>query len=804
VGKSRLAEEIRGETDSRVLRATSEAYTSSTPYVAWRDVLRELVGVGWEDPSDLVIDSLRDIVENRDPALLPWLPLIAAAADAEMPPTPEVSELGPEFVRPRLHETVARFLRAAITEPTVVEFEDAHLMDEASAELLDSVASDDDVSFPCLFLVLRRDVQPVPETSMARSVRIELEPLRPTEALRLAEVITEDAPLMDHVLRITVERAAGNPQLLLDLIRAVSSGHGSLPDSVEAAATVRIDGLALADRQLLRRAAVLGSSFHPRLLDEVLDRDVPRPDAGAWERLSEFFEHEGDGYLRFRRAVVRDAAYAGLPFRVRRRLHGAVGRRMESEAPDAEEAAGILSLHFFLAAEYEQAWRYARTAGRRAQEIYANIDAARFYRRAIEAGRKAEVRRDELLEVMEALVEVLWRASLYSEAKRASDEARRLSADDPLRQARLLRVRSQIDQAVGRLPQALRWLTRARSAVAGVRTRDARRVVAELDAQQALVLQRQGRTTEAIVSARRAIRGGRAVGSLEAMGRGENALADALVRTGRPGGVEHWQRALHHFEASGDLLSQASILSNLGVGSYFEGKWDEALGLYARAREMFERLGDTDNTATTKMNIAEVLVDQGSLQEADRLLRETIRVWRASGDHQSLAFCLTQLGRVAAVGGKPSEALDLFTQARDEYASVGASGYILEVDTAEAECLLLVGETARALELSEKVLAQQSRDEGISVLAPTLERIRGYALLQLGDQEGARAAFNASVDIARELGAENHVALSLVALARLARMEGSSVYQQLDAESAPTLERLGIRAVPAIPLARRV
>jgi tetratricopeptide (TPR) repeat protein len=199
-----------------------------------------------------------------------------------------------------------------------------------------------------------------------------------------------------------------------------------------------------------------------------------------------------------------------------------------------------------------------------------------------------------------------------------------------------------------------------------------------------------------------------------------------------------------------------------------------------------------------------VLVDQGSLQEADRLLRETIRVWRASGDHQSLAFCLTQLGRVAAVGGKPSEALDLFTQARDEYASVGASGYILEVDTAEAECLLLVGETARALELSEKVLAQQSRDEGISVLAPTLERIRGYALLQLGDQEGARAAFNASVDIARELGAENHVALSLVALARLARMEGSSVYQQLDAESAPTLERLGIRAVPAIPLARRV
>ena len=58
--------------------------------------------------------------------------------------------------------------------------------------------------------------------------------------------------------------------------------------------------------------------------------------------------------------------------------------------------------------------------------------------------------------------------------------------------------------------------------------------------------------------------------------------------------------------------------------------WDEALDLYQRARDLFERTGDTGNASLAKYNIAEILDDQGRLDEAEPLLRDVIRVWRAS------------------------------------------------------------------------------------------------------------------------------------------------------------------------------
>ena len=177
-------------------------------------------------------------------------------------------------------------------------------------------------------------------------------------------------PLPPHLLDEVVERAAGNPQFLLDLLLAAGDADGEpLPDSIEAAAMARLDRLAHHDRALVRCASVLSLSFHPRLLDAEFLGDVPVPDEATWERLSGLFADDGDGHLRFRHPVVRDAAYAVLPFATRRRLHRVAGVRLEREFGDeADEAGGLLSLHFLLAGDHERAYRYARTAADRAAE----------------------------------------------------------------------------------------------------------------------------------------------------------------------------------------------------------------------------------------------------------------------------------------------------------------------------------------------------------------------------------------------------------------------------------------------------
>ena len=84
----------------------------------------------------------------------------------------------------------------------------------------------------------------------------------------MAQLATQQSPLPAHVLDVVAKRSGGNPQFLRDLLRTAieSGGIADLPDSAEAAAMAQIDGLAPEDRAVVRRAAVFGLTFHPRML----------------------------------------------------------------------------------------------------------------------------------------------------------------------------------------------------------------------------------------------------------------------------------------------------------------------------------------------------------------------------------------------------------------------------------------------------------------------------------------------------------------------------------------------------------
>jgi class 3 adenylate cyclase/tetratricopeptide (TPR) repeat protein len=801
IGKSRLLQEVRAlASDFVVTGATGEAYTTSTPYVAWRDMLRELCGIRWEDPAEAVVARLTELLRADAPELRPWIPLIARAAGAEVAATPEVADLGPEFVRPKLHEVVEAFLRVVVRAPTLFAIENANQMDEASADLLSALVVAETRPRPWLFVVCRRPVEAGfrgPEHAAAR--RLDLQPLDPAASMSLAHAATEEAPIAGHLLQEAVARAGGNPQLLLDLLQAVGTGQGALPESVEAAATVRIDSLPPGDRSLIRRLSVFGLAFHPRFVGEVLDEGAPTPTQVMWERLSAFFEEEGGGYLRFRRGVVRDAAYAGLPFRTRRRLHAAVGRRMERETDEAGDLAGLLAMHFSLAGEDERALRYATMAAHQAREIFANVEAAVQYRRAVDAARRLRAGRDVLLELLEGLGEVLARARRYPEALRANADARALAGEDPIRLARLMLRRAILAEATGHLSQTLRWLTKARRLLAGDPTNEAMRTVAELDARYAAGLQAQGRHRETATMARRAIDEGVVSGSVAALGHAENMLGAALAILGKPGAIDAWRNALHHFEELGDLSGQASALNNLGAGEYFEGRWTEAVEFYRRAAEVSERLGDPQVSTASTMNVGEILIDQGFPAEAEALLREASRVWRATGDGHGLGFCLIQLARATAMSGRTEAALAYLQQARDTYQSLGAPAQVLEVDAREMEVRLLAGDAEDALARVHEIVARLEVEGGVNVLMPLLDRVRGYALAMHGRLAEAEEAFERSAKMAHERGAEHDVALSLQGLARVARRRGRPD-TEVEARTAVIFDRLAIRAVPVYPM----
>ena len=798
IGKTRLIEELHAEQAARVLFTTGEAFTSSTPYVIWRDLLRQVLDVSWEADDRTVMQRLHAVILDRDPELVPWLPLIAIPLDVDVPLTPEVERLADEFRQAKLHEVVGRFLAASLVEPTLMHVEDAHLMDAASGDLFTSLVSEI-AKHPWLITLTRRDaetgyVAPTHE----RASSIELHALDRDGLVTLVEAATEEAPLLPHDVSLVVDRSGGNPQFALDLALVVRTG-AMLPGSIETAALARIDALAPADRALVRRASVLGTVFHRRFLEDVLEEDGPRPDDDTWERLSEFFSDDGEGFTRFRRAVVRDAAYGGLPFRTRRSLHARIAQRFEAEY-EPDETGGLLSLHYFLAGIYDKAWNYARAAATRAESQFANREAAQLFQRAIDAARRLpDTPKGDIASVHEEMGHCLRRAGIYQRAVDAFSTARSqyAASDDPLSQARVLLERSKVEDRLGRYPQALRWATRARTTIADIDTVEAQRQRAQIDAWYATVLQSSGRLADAIPWSTAAIALADEVDEPRALAQANFVLGWSDFLLGRPG-IEHMEQAVAIYERLEDTAGQAHMSVNLGAAAYYAGRWDYARETWDKGRELFVTVGDASSAAISDANVAQVLADQGRTDEAEPLLRSCVRIYRASGDPYMLGSALSQLARVVCRCGYPDEAMLLFQDASRELSGAGASAEELEAQALWAEALLLAGRVDEALRRADDALVRLRSLGTESVTVPLLLRVQGVGAAARGDVETAWAKLDEALQVARERGAEFDIASAQLARARLAGT-GTDVFAEATDEAGEILERLGVIAVPGYP-----
>jgi tetratricopeptide (TPR) repeat protein len=784
-GKSRLLAEARElAEDMRFVHATCEGYTQAVPYVGWRDPLRQLLGLTWEDSEDVVLGRLRAELESSQPELIPWLPLLAIALDVEAPSTREVDELSPDVRADKLHEVVLRFLSSAFASPTLVQIEHGHLMDDASASLLHAVERTLQFSTWAV-IVTRRDVDDG-FVAGESAVHLELGPLSRESALALAESTPEAHQLPPHVLELAVERAGGSPEFLLDLLAAAVAGSGELPDSVDAAASARIDALDPGDRALVRRAAVLGLTFHSRRLRDVLEEGTPELDEVAWERLSAIFARDPDGHVRFKRPALREVAYAGLPFRTRRAIHGAVAASLERDlGSDVDADPAVLSLHFILAGDHTRAWKYARMGAERAMDRFAHADAARLYRRAIEAGRHNGATPEELAESWEALGVSLERTGELAAASTALTAARRLTYGDRLWQARLLHRHAKIATRAERLPAAVRWANRGLCSLEGSDERDATVFRARLLSTLAFIRQLQGRPLEAERLCRKTIAEAEEVGERRALAYASYMLDWALVESGRESEATHSARALRIYEELGDLFEQGNVLNNLAMFAYFRWDWDEALELYQRAADCTERAGRPSDVATTECNIAEILSDRGHLEEATVHLKRARRVLSSTTENWVAAFATTLLGRVNIRAGQHDEGLTLLREAVDQLRRLGLQGYGDFAESLLAEGEAFGGDPHRALEIARVLLASEDRS------LPLLRRVQAIAHARLGDPATAARELEAAMSIARERDSIYDIAAGLDLAEAIGPTDSARTIER-DA----LLARLGIKQLP--------
>jgi class 3 adenylate cyclase/tetratricopeptide (TPR) repeat protein len=800
MGKTRLLNEYRAEAaDLPQLMAGCELYESSVAYLPIRRLLRLLLGHTHGQDSSASAARLEEDVRLRAPELLPWLPLLGIVADLPVPMTSEVSDLNDEFRKAKLEEVTAEYLARVITAPTLVVLEDVHWMDAGSSDLLRVIAGRIS-ELPWLICVSRRSEEigfVAPESP--RCVSLRLSPLADEALGELIGIATEDAPFPPHEVLELSDRSGGNPLFLQELVQAARSAGttGGLPDSIDGMVTAEIDRLSATDRRVLRYASVLGVTFDGGLLTSLLEMDHAPIGRSAWPRLAQFIQDEGNGRYRFRHALMRDAAYEGLPYRTRKKLHARAGVAiLAASGNDGHEQAELLSIHFFLAGEFERAFKYSTIAAERAEGSYANVEASRFLRRAIEAGRRWNLGGEEFVRLNERLGDVLERAGVYDEAGRAYAEARRSRALDPLAESALILKQAQLADKGGSPGSSLRWLTRALHLLQGTRGSAAQAQRARLSATYSAVRAGQGRADEAIRWAERAISEAGDVGESEALANAHYMIAWTKVNQGELGQAAHFEQALSLFEKLGDVKRQGDVLTYYGAMAYWEGRWDDALVLYERGRERSQRAGDVVGAAIASMNIAEVRSDQGRLEEAEGPARNALRVFRASAYPELVATDCGILGRIVSRAGRHEEAHGILSEALGQAEKAGAQ--LLEVGTLGllGEDRVRVGDAEGAFAHLERAQSLASNVGGAGVYEPLLERVRGCAHLVLGELEDADKALDRSLDAARSAGSEFEVMLSLSAQIVLAHVRADPPLPEDLAETESIAERLGIDSVP--------
>ena len=744
-GKSRLLTEFLSAAvpAERVLYLQGETFGNAVPYLPIRGALRDLLGIEARDRQGAGRE-LHAALEILGAGLVPFAPLLAPVVDAIVAPTPESKAVAPEFVGERLASLLVELLELACPESLLVVAEDAHWFDDTTTAICDRLAKAAPVHRWFICVVRRPDSGglDLPEAT----ARLSLAPLDNKVSREIVDAATEGVPLRPHEQKELVAKAGGNPLFLEELLRIVhATDTEALPDSLEAVAIREIDLLNASSRRVLQLASVFGRTFSVHLLFQLLSDEDVDVDGDPLLGLQGQLVRDEAGEVHFRHAVLRDAAYHSLPFRARLRLHRRVAETIALAAQSIDEVAAQLSIHYGAAQDWERTWRYARFAARTAQDAHAPSEVAAHLERALTAARRLKkVDPEELANVQADLGATFELLGEYERADFAYGQSVQAAKRDPLRRAEVADRRAFIkSEYQGRPTAAIREVRAALAQLDRVLLSDANagRVRAKLLAREADVRWREGRLVEAVACSERAIAEAEEVGNRRALAVALFVLDACLIRMGRPQEATHMNRVLELFEELDDHVQVAVTLGNLAAVAFFNSKWEMAAEYIQRSADASVIAGDLAGAAIAEMNLGELRVNQGYLDDAVALLVPARRTLESFGYRHMAAAAAMQLGRARAFLGDPDAGIELEQFAVSTFDELGARVESIEARARLAEVLVFGGrlDDAKAPLAQARRIGRSNADNPHQAL---LDRVELTLAASSGDRSAALAKLN--------------------------------------------------------------
>jgi class 3 adenylate cyclase/tetratricopeptide (TPR) repeat protein len=580
IGKSRLARELLGRAQARVIVGRCLSYGEGITYWPLSEIASQ-------------VGDVRAALQGTDDVDLAAQRVGVALGTVETIASPEEIAWGFR----KLFEALAQ------ARPLIVVFDDIHWAEPALLDLIESVAAfAQDV--PLVVLCTARpdlfELRPGWTTPKPNATLLTLEPLAGADSEML---VSELGDVSAEARERIVEAAEGNPLFVEQLVAMqAESGNGALevPPTLSALLAARIDRLAEEERAVVERGSVEGRLFHRGAVVELLP-EIERSTVGS--HLLTLVRKElirpdratlpGDDGFRFGHALIRDAAYEAMPKRQRAALHERyadwLASRLGDEAPDEivgyhleqayhygiELGAGDPGLGERAAARLEAAARAARTR----EDLAAAVN---LLRRAVALVPDGELRTGLLASLGADLV----RTGDYEGAYAALEEAKALA------------------QAAG--DQHAEWFSRVGLAFVRIRREP------------------EGAADLALREGRAAIVAREPAADHEVLARAWSVIAEAhLLRSEAREQTEALERGLEHARQTGDLTLEVElVVSSVPPILFGSVPVDEGMRHVDR---ILERLGDVPAVEGFGLHVLGHLRARiGQFEEA----REAIDKWR--------------------------------------------------------------------------------------------------------------------------------------------------------------------------------
>ena len=484
-------------------------------------------------------------------------------------------------------------------------WDDLHWAEDVFLDLVEHVA-DWSRDAPILLLCMARpellDRRPGWAGGKLHAATVLLEPLgREASDALLGEL----AGAIEPGLRERILTAAdGNPLFVEEMVAVLEASPDAevtVPPSIHALLSARLDQLPRGERAALERGAVEGQVFHRSAVEALAPEDSQIPASLLGLVRKELVRPErarlpDDDAFRFRHILIRDAAYDALPKATRADLHEGFARWLE------ERGDGLVELDEILGHHLEQAHRYlgelgldterARELARRASGRLASAApgaiarddphaAASLLMRATELLDAGAIRAELLVELADARFESDDLHGSRAAAQEAFDLAREVADERTAALARVkwIRAAAQIDPEFS-TEDAVEEMEELVSALSRIGDDDA---LANVLAVQGQMLFYAGHTSRSRETFEQVARFARRAGNVRLEARSRRYMAGA--HTYGPTPVEE-AIAFSEYAAGGaiDPTTRSLVLQKRAVLEAMRGDFDAARAFYGQAK----------------------------------------------------------------------------------------------------------------------------------------------------------------------------------------------------------------------------